>query len=153
MQGTLARRLETFDNDLFMVISTVAYVDHQELTGTSEVVATGQLMIFLGDHFMITVRRGEHAQLSGLRRTLEADAERLARGPSEVHVICDRIIGDYPDVVAESEKDLDEVETSVFSRQGVAIVAVPTMIAGIYGMSFTNMPDLGTRYGYYVVPG
>ena len=136
-----------------MVISTVAYVDHQELTETSEVVATGQLMIFLGDHFMITVRRGEHAQLSGLRRTLEADAERLARGPSEAHVICDRIIGDYLEVVAEFEKDLNEVETKRVLPAGVAIVAVPTMIAGIYGMSFTNMPDLGIRYGYYVVPG
>jgi magnesium transporter len=35
----------------------------------------------------------------------------------------------------------------------VAIVAVPTMIAGIYGMNFTNMPELNTRYGYYVVLG
>ena len=35
----------------------------------------------------------------------------------------------------------------------VAIVAVPTMIAGIYGMNFTNMPELGTKYGYYVVLG
>ena len=50
-----------FDNDLFMVISTVASVEHTTLTETSEVVATGQVMVFLGDHFVITVRRGEHA--------------------------------------------------------------------------------------------
>ena len=35
----------------------------------------------------------------------------------------------------------------------VAILAVPTMIAGIYGMNFEQMPELGTRYGYYVVLG
>ena len=35
----------------------------------------------------------------------------------------------------------------------VAIVAVPTMIAGIYGMNFTHMPELDTRYGYYIVLG
>ena len=35
----------------------------------------------------------------------------------------------------------------------VAIVAVPTMIAGIYGMNFEHMPELGTRYGYFVVIG
>ena len=35
----------------------------------------------------------------------------------------------------------------------VAILAVPTMIAGIYGMNFEEMPELGTRYGYYVVLG
>jgi magnesium transporter len=35
----------------------------------------------------------------------------------------------------------------------VAILAVPTMIAGIYGMNFEEMPELGTRFGYYVVLG
>jgi magnesium transporter len=35
----------------------------------------------------------------------------------------------------------------------VAIAAVPTMIAGIYGMNFDHMPELGTRYGYYLVLG
>ena len=68
---------------------------------------------------MITVRRGEHAQLSSLRRSLEADPERLARGPSEVlYAIADKIIDDYLEVVAEFENDVDEVETSVFSRGG-----------------------------------
>jgi magnesium transporter len=33
----------------------------------------------------------------------------------------------------------------------VAIIAVPTMVAGIYGMNFDNMPELHTRYGYFVV--
>jgi magnesium transporter len=32
-----------------------------------------------------------------------------------------------------------------------AILAVPTAIAGIYGMNFTNMPEIDTKYGYYVV--
>ena len=96
VHGHTRSKLEMFGDDLFMVISTVAYVDHEELTETSEVVATGQVMVFLGDHFVITVRRGEHAQLSALRRSLEADPERLARGPSEVlYAIADKIIDDY----------------------------------------------------------
>jgi magnesium transporter len=33
----------------------------------------------------------------------------------------------------------------------VAILAVPTMIAGIYGMNFDNMPELRTKYGYFLV--
>jgi magnesium transporter len=119
VHGHTRSKLETFGDDLFMVISTVSYVEHEELTETSEVVATGQVMIFLGDHFVITVRRGEHAQLSALRRSLEEDPARLARGPSEVlYAIADKIIDDYLDVVAEFEKDVDEVESSVFSRQG-----------------------------------
>lgn len=35
----------------------------------------------------------------------------------------------------------------------VAIAAVPTMIAGVYGMNFEHMPELSTRYGYFVVVG
>ena len=34
-----------------------------------------------------------------------------------------------------------------------AILAVPTAIAGIYGMNFENMPELKTQYGYFVVVG
>jgi magnesium transporter len=65
---------------------------------------------------------------------------------------------------------LRDVLTSVFEvshlpeqqRQGVitrqlaawaAILAVPTAIAGIYGMNFENMPELKTQYGYFVVVG
>ena len=119
VHGHTRSKLEMFGDDLFMVISTVAYVEHEELTETSEIVATGQMMVFLGNHFVITVRRGEHAQLSGLRRQLEDAPERLARGPSEVlYAVADKIIDDYLAVVAEFEQDLDEVETRVFSRHG-----------------------------------
>jgi magnesium transporter len=31
-----------------------------------------------------------------------------------------------------------------------AMIAVPTMIAGVYGMNFRNMPELEWSYGYYV---
>ena len=65
---------------------------------------------------------------------------------------------------------LREIMTSVFEasslleqqRQGAitrqlaswaAILAVPTAIAGIYGMNFKNMPELKTEHGYYVVLG
>ncbi len=247
VSGHTRSKLEMFGDDLFMVISTVAYVEHEELTDTSEIVATGQVMVFLGDHFVITVRRGEHAQLSELRRQLEAAPERLARGPAEVlYAVADKIVDDYLAVVAEFEQDLDEIETRAFSRTGqhvveqvyqlkreliefkrsvlplggplmrlatrelpmipasarayfreladhhteareavasfdevlssilqaclarasvadnedmrrisawVAIVAVPTMVAGIYGMNFDNMPELHWQYGYYVVIG
>ena len=34
-----------------------------------------------------------------------------------------------------------------------AILAVPTAMAGIYGMNFQNMPELQWKYGYYLVIG
>ncbi len=245
--GHTRSKLEMFGDDLFMVISTVSYVEHVELTDTSEVVSSGQVMVFLGEHFVITVRRGEHAQLSSLRRSLEAEPDRLARGPSEVlYAIADKIIDDYQEVVRAMEHDIDEVETRVFARGGqrevdrvyqlkreliefkrcvlplgapllrlatrelpvippeakayfreladhhteakeavasfdevltsilqaglarasvadnedmrkisawVAIIAVPTMIAGVYGMNFEHMPELHWRYGYFAIIG
>jgi len=35
----------------------------------------------------------------------------------------------------------------------VALASGPTMLAGIYGMNFHHMPELSTRYGYFVVLG
>ena len=35
----------------------------------------------------------------------------------------------------------------------VGMAAAPTLIAGIYGMNFQNMPELNTQYGYYVAVG
>jgi magnesium transporter len=244
VHGHSRSKLEMFGDDLFMVISTVAYVDHEMLTDSSEIVSTGQVMVFCSKHFVITVRRGEHAQLSSLRRSMEADPERLAQGPSTVlYAIADKIIDDYMDVVREFETDVDEVESLVFSRQGshevdrvyqlkreliefkrsvvplglplqrlatrdfsmvphesrayfreladhhteaaeavaafdevlvsilqaglarasvadnedmrkisawVAIVAVPTFLAGVWGMNFANMPDTQLKYGYFI---
>jgi magnesium transporter len=56
--------------------------------------------------------------------------------------------------VFEFSNLLEQQRTGVITRQlaaWAAILAVPTAIAGIYGMNFRNMPELGTRYGYFVV--
>jgi magnesium transporter len=119
VEGHTRSKMEIFGDDMFMVISTVAYVEHGALTATSEVVSTGQVMIFLNRHFVITVRKGEQAPLGDIRRMLEADPERLARGPWTVlYSIADKIIDDYLEVVAEFETDVDEVEAAVFAEDG-----------------------------------
>ncbi len=56
--------------------------------------------------------------------------------------------------VFEVSNLLEQQRQVVITRQlaaWAAILAMPTAIAGIYGMNFTNMPELDTRYGYYVV--
>jgi magnesium transporter len=56
--------------------------------------------------------------------------------------------------VFETSMLLEQKQQSVITRQlasWAAILAVPTAIAGIYGMNFKNMPELETQYGYYVV--
>ncbi len=58
--------------------------------------------------------------------------------------------------VFEASSLLEAQRTGVITRQlaaWAAILAVPTAIAGIYGMNFKNMPELDTPYGYFVVIG
>lgn len=247
VEGHTRSKLEEFGDTLFMVISTIAYVEHALVTATSEIVSTGQIMIFLGAHFVLTVRRGDHAQLGPLRAKLELDPERLASGPWAVlYSVADMVLDDFVALVDELGEDVDEVESRVFSRKGqheveatyqlkreliefrravvplgmplqllatrayaavpaearayfreladhhvetreavaafdevlssiltaglarssvadnedmrkisawVAIIAVPTMIAGIYGMNFDYMPELRLHYGYYILLG
>jgi magnesium transporter len=58
--------------------------------------------------------------------------------------------------VFEFSNLLEQQRTGAITRQlaaWAAILAVPTAIAGIYGMNFEHMPELKTEYGYFVVLG
>jgi magnesium transporter len=238
-------KLELYDDAAFMVLKTATYVEHETLTATSEVVDTGEVMVFLGPNYVITVRHGEHSELHALRRRLEEEHDLLCLGPSAVlYAIADHVVDNFVDVAAAIDEDVDELEASVFSpdrtddtgrlyqlkrellqlrravaplelplqrlaegqvdvvpetmrsyfgdvldhtirvrdqvsgldellssitqaalaRTGLsdnedtrkisawaAIVAVPTLITGIYGMNFQFMPELQWRYGYPAV--
>jgi len=107
-------KLDRYDESLFVVVKTVHYNSEGEST-TTEVVETGEVMVFVGKDFVITVRHGEHGDLRGMRKKLEADAEQLALGPSVVlHAVLDRVVDDYLAVTAALQSDIDEIESSVF---------------------------------------
>ncbi|WHT18544.1 magnesium/cobalt transporter CorA [Crossiella sp. CA-258035] len=238
-------KLERYDDSLFMVLKTVRYVAHESPTTANEIVETGEVMVFVGRNFVITVRHGKHQALAGLRAELEQDEEKLALGPAAVlHAIADHVVDTYLDVTSAVEDDIDTLEVEVFDprsavdpeqiylmkrevmelrravgplatplrrlaegyiplvpdevrtffrdvddhlttvhdriitfdemlttlidavlakitlRQNndmrkisawVAIISVPTMIAGIYGMNFDIMPELKWTYGYPVI--
>ncbi|MFF3455416.1 magnesium/cobalt transporter CorA [Streptomyces sp. NPDC002730] len=241
-------KVERYEESLFAVFKTCRYVEHEELTATSEVVDTGELMIFTGTDFVITVRHGRHGSLGPLREALEATPEQLAKGPAAVlHAIADQVVDDYLAVADAVQNDIDAVETAVFSEQAghgdagriyqlkrellelkravapldrpvhalatqplplvgpdiqpyfrdvadhlsrvteqissfdglldsilqahlaqvtvaqnedmrkitawAAIIAVPTMVCGVYGMNFDHMPELRWTYGYPLVLG
>lgn len=112
-------KLEHYDDSLFTVFKTVCYVDHDRLTDTSEVVETGEIMVFTGTDFVITVRHGGHGSLGPLREQLECVPEQLALGPSVVlHAVADLVVDDYLDVAAAVQDDIDDVESEVFSVRG-----------------------------------
>lgn len=108
-------KLERYDDSLFAVVKTVHY-DASDESHTAEVVETGEVMVFIGRNFVITVRHGEHGSLRDLRKRLEADTQQLGLGPSVVlHALLDQVVDDYLVVAAALQADIDEAENSVFS--------------------------------------
>ncbi|MDG4861704.1 magnesium and cobalt transport protein CorA [Streptomyces sp. T-3] len=112
-------KLERYDDTLFTVFKTIHYVEHTELTATSEVVETGEVMCFTGRDFFITVRHGGQGSLRALRHRLQDDPTLLAKGPSAVlHAIADHVVDGYIAVADAVQDDIDEVEIDVFSQTG-----------------------------------
>ncbi|MEO5708362.1 MAG: magnesium/cobalt transporter CorA [Nocardioidaceae bacterium] len=234
-------KLERYENGLFLVVKTLWYVD------ADDAVETGEINLFVGHNYVVSVRHGEGTELHGARMGLEHRASVLGHGPSAVvYAICDKVVDDYEAVALALEEDVDEVETSVFSPNRtqdsqriyvlkrelaevrravnplrepmkrfasgsvafatqeaapffrdvadhvvrvsesietldsllstafdahlarisvqqnedtrkisawVAIAAVGTLVAGVYGMNFDNMPELHWHYGYVFALG
>jgi magnesium transporter len=241
IKGNQRPKLDVYDDTVFVVLKTLRYID-----ATSDV-ETGEVMIFIGDRFVVTVRRGEANPLAGVRARLEHAPEHLAHGPIAVlYSVMDSIVDNYTLIDEELDEDLDLIEQQVFSgardvdsaqiywlkrevlevkravtplalplsrlRSGdieimheqarpffgdisdhllrvidhmesydrlltdvlhahlaqisvqqnndmrrisawVAMAAVPTMVAGIYGMNFDYMPELTYKWGYFIVVG
>src|SRR5690348_9262690 len=100
-------KLERYDDMLFMVLKTVCYIGKSDPTDEHEIVVTGEVMVFLGADFVITVRHGEHSSLREVRSKLESDPEQLALGPASVlHAIADHVVDSYLAVTAAIEDDI-----------------------------------------------
>lgn len=234
-------KIEIYGQQLFIIARTAAL-------DTGENIAYGQTAIFLGPHFIVTVRIGSTRAHDKLRKRLEADGDRLVEGPDYVaHAILDFIVDGYQPILEKYEESVQEMEDRAIDRfpepstirrifrlrrqfrrfariigpmeevcerlagtdlpvvdpgariwfrdvldhvrrslarmtglrdtlasivetaslleqhrQGdmtrqlaawAAILAVPTAIAGIYGMNFDYMPELHSKWGYPAVWG
>jgi magnesium transporter len=229
-------KLERYDESLFLTLKTLWYVDAEDA------VETGEINLFAGRDFVITVRHGSGSELHSARARLESDTRVLTHGAAAVvYAVCDTVVDGYGDVIDELQVDVDEIESSVFSpartddsnriyvlkreiaevrravlplrepmrkfsdglihgvdrdagpffrdvldhlnqaaeivdaldgllstafdahlaritvqqnddmrkiSAGAALVVVPTLIAGVYGMNFDHMPELGWLLGY-----
>jgi magnesium transporter len=110
-------KLEQFGTVHFLVLRTARYVPHRELTETSQVVETGQMMIFVGERFVITVRHGDASRLAPVRADLEARGVLLEQGPWAVaYAVTDKVVDAYIEVADQVEADLDIIEEGAFSR-------------------------------------
>ncbi|MFE4248132.1 magnesium and cobalt transport protein CorA [Streptomyces sp. NPDC056910] len=103
-------KLERYGDTLFVVLRAARYLD------APEEVEFGELHVFVGADFVITVRHGAAPDLSGVRRRMEDSPELLKLGPEAVlYAILDAVVDGYAPVVAGVQTDIDEIETEVFS--------------------------------------
>ncbi len=109
-------KLERYDKTLFLVLKTVNYVEHASMSTAREIVETGEIMVFVGPDFVVTVRHGEHSGLADVRKRLDASPAILKLGPYAVmHAIADHVVDSYLDVTDLIESDIDAMEEDIFS--------------------------------------
>ncbi|SFT40586.1 magnesium/cobalt transporter CorA [Arthrobacter sp. ov118] len=103
-------KLERYDDNLFTVLRPARYLDE------SESVEFGELHIFTGRNFVVTVRHAESAVVGQVRRRLERRPDLLRHGPEAVlYALMDQVVDDYLPVVGGLENDIDEIEDQLFS--------------------------------------
>jgi magnesium transporter len=106
-------KLEIYDDSLFVVLKTARYLEAEE------VVEFGEIMLFLGPQFLVTVRHKPASELRGVRKQIESRPDLLRFGPSAVlYAIMDRVVDDYLPVIDGLDQDIKEVEKEVFSEAG-----------------------------------
>ncbi|MEV7732755.1 magnesium/cobalt transporter CorA [Streptomyces sp. NPDC088921] len=106
-------KLEVYDDSLFVVLKPVVYEPE------SDTVSTGEVMLFLGDAFVVTVRHGVGSPLKAVRERLEQEPELLGKGPTSVlYAVADAVVDHYLEVATELGTDLEELEAEVFSPDG-----------------------------------
>ncbi len=110
-------KLDVFEDSTFVVITTARYND------LDEVIEKGEIHVFIGEGFVVSVRHGDIAPLEPVRRELERQPELLKLGPGAVlYAVLDHIVDRYQEVVEGVENDIDQLEAEVFApgRQNAA---------------------------------
>jgi magnesium transporter len=102
-------KIEDYDDSYFLVLKTARYHDE------SETVHFGEIDVFAGPGYIVSVRHGEGTALSGARRRLEDRPDLLKTGPAAViWAILDQVVDDYLPVAEGIDDDIEEVEQAVF---------------------------------------
>jgi len=102
-------KLERYGDTLFVVLRAARYLDDVEE------VEFGEIHLFVGSDFVLTVRHSQAPDLAAVRRRMEDEPELLRLGPEAVlYAILDGVVDGYAPVVAGLQNDIDEIETEVF---------------------------------------
>ena len=106
-------KLEDYEDSYFVVLRPARYDDAKEL------VEFGEIHLFIGPGYVITVRHGAASELKPARERLEERPDLVRQGPAAaVWAVLDKVVDDYLPVVAGIENDIEEVEDEVFKQEG-----------------------------------
>jgi len=109
LHGHQRAKLERYGDTLFTVLRPARYLDDVEK------VEFGELHVFVGPDFAVTIRHAESPNLARVRQRLETAPELLTLGPQAVlYAILDEVVDQYQPVVAGLENDVDEIEDELF---------------------------------------
>ncbi|TFD95241.1 magnesium/cobalt transporter CorA [Cryobacterium lactosi] len=109
LKGHQRAKIERYSDTLFLVLRPARYLDREER------VEFGELHVFVGPDFVVTIRHAESPDLASVRQRLESTPDLLAFGPQAVlYAILDQVIDEYAPVVAGLENDIDEIEDQLF---------------------------------------
>jgi magnesium transporter len=102
-------KLERYDDTLFIVLRPARYLDD------SERVEFGELHVFTGPDFVVTIRHAEAPDLAKVRHRLEQCPQLLRLGPEAIlYAILDEVVDEYAPVASGLENDIDEIEDELF---------------------------------------
>jgi len=123
LTGHQRSKLERYGDTLFVVLRPARYLD------AAEEVEFGELHVFVGPDFVVTIRHAEAPNLGKVRRRLEAAPELLAMGPEAVlYAVLDEVVDEYGPVIAGLENDIDEIEDQLFGSAEADVEAVSRRI-------------------------
>ena len=109
LKGHQRSKLERFGETLFVVLRPARYLDAEEQ------VEFGEVSLFLGPGFAVTVRHAEKPDLANVRLRMESNPELLSLGPEAVlYAVLDEVVDAYAPVIAGLENDIDEIEDQLF---------------------------------------
>ncbi|MGW2558585.1 magnesium and cobalt transport protein CorA [Streptomyces sp. NPDC001514] len=142
MEAHQRPKLERYGETLFVVLRAARYLDAQEE------VDFGELHVFVGSDFLITVRHGAAPDLSAVRRRMESTPELLALGPEAVlYAILDAVVDGYAPVVAGVQNDIDEIETEVFSGDPAVSRRIYELSREVVEFQRATRPLVGMLHG------
>lgn len=137
-KGHQRAKLERYGDTLFVVLRPARYLD------ATEEVEFGELHVFVGRDFAITIRRAESPNLARVRRRLEGNPDLLSRGPEAVlYAVLDEVVDEYAPVLAGLENDIDEIEEQLFDGDPQVTRRIYDLAAEVMDFQRATRPLVG----------